>query len=335
MPEVSVVIPTRDRSRLLALTLRSVLWQREVDLEVVVVDDGSSDDTGDLVTGLADPRIRLVRHDTAQGVSAARNRGIAQARGEWVAFLDDDDLWAPDKLARQLQAAHRSRRTWVYTGAVNVDQHLQVLEGGPPPPPDRVVELLGSYNPVPAGASNVIVRADALASVGPFDTGLRNNEDWDMWIRLARLGPPTWVRRPLVALRVHPGNASRNMDRMLQELDVIADRYRIPVDRAAHYRWAAWSCLRAGRRPAALRYYAHAVRVGDLTSVARAVVTLVHPAVAETRVTRPPPSGSAEQWWIAEARAWLDQLVRLAGFNPSSTDAGRPAGEARSQEPPA
>ena len=105
MPEVSVVIPTRDRSRLLGLTLHSVLWQRGVVVVVVVVDDGSTDDTAQTVAGLADPRVRLVRHDTAQGVSAARNRGITEAHGRWVAFLDDDDLWAPDKLACQLQAA--------------------------------------------------------------------------------------------------------------------------------------------------------------------------------------------------------------------------------------
>ena len=131
-PEVSVVIPTRDRSRLLALTLRSVRWQRGVDLEVLVVDDGSTDDTAEVVAAIADPRIRLVRQPVAQGVSAARNRGIAEAGGTWVAFLDDDDLWAPDKLVRQLQAAHQTGRAWVYTGEVNVDQQLRVIDGVPP-----------------------------------------------------------------------------------------------------------------------------------------------------------------------------------------------------------
>jgi hypothetical protein len=118
------------------------------------------------------------------------------------------------------------------------------------------------------------------------------------------------VCRPLVALRVHPGNASNNMDRMLQELDVIERRHRIPVDRAAHYRWAAWSCLRAGQQQAALRYYVRAARVGDLTSLGRAAVALVHPAVAGTRLARPARPGSAGQAWIAEARDWLDGLRR-------------------------
>jgi glycosyltransferase involved in cell wall biosynthesis len=310
MPEVSVVIPTRDRSRLLALTLHSVCWQRGVDLEVVVVDDGSTDDTAETVAGLADPRIRLVRQPVAQGVSAARNRGIAEAQGRWVAFLDDDDLWAPDKLARQLEAARGTGRAWVYTGAVNVDQHLQVLEGGPPPPPDRVVELLGSYNPVPAGASNVIVHADTLTRAGAFDRGLRRTEDWDLWIRLARLGPPAWVCHPLTAYRMHPAsNAFADASRMLAEAAMLADRYRIPVDRAAQYRRAAWTCLRAGRRHQALGYYLGAVRVGDVRSAARAVAALLHPAPKGSYLRRPlrrRDVGSMR--WTAEAQAWLDQL---------------------------
>jgi glycosyltransferase involved in cell wall biosynthesis len=310
MPEVSVVIPTRDRSRLLGLTLHSVLWQRGVDLEVVVVDDGSTDDTAETVAGLADPRIRLVRHDTAQGVSAARNRGITEAHGRWVAFLDDDDLWAPDKLACQLEAARGTGRAWVYTGAVNVDQDLRVLEGGPPPPPDRVVELLGSYNPVPAGASNVVVHADTLARAGAFDRGLRRSEDWDLWIRLARLGPPAWVCHPLTAYRMHPAsNAFADAGRMLAEAAMLADRYRIPVDRAAQYRRAAWTCLRAGRRRQALGYYLGAVRVGDVRSAARAVAALLHPAPKGSYLRRPlrrRDVGSMR--WTAEAQAWLDQL---------------------------
>jgi glycosyltransferase involved in cell wall biosynthesis len=312
MPEVSVVVPTRDRSRLLALTLRSVLWQRGVDFEVVVVDDGSADDTAEVVAALADPRLRLVRHDSPQGVSAARNRGIAEASGTWVAFLDDDDLWAPDKLARQLQAAHRSGRAWVYTGGVNVDRHLRVLEGGPPPPPDRVVDVLGSYNPVPVGASNVIVHADTLTRAGAFDSRLRRTEDWDMWIRLAQLGPPAWVCHPLTAYRMHPAsNAFADAGQMLAEAAMLADRYRIPVDRAAQYRRAAWTCLRAGRRRDALRYYLGAIRTGDVKSAARAVAALLHPAPKGSYLHRPfRGRDEASRRWIAEAQVWLDQLAR-------------------------
>ncbi|HEX6207479.1 MAG TPA: glycosyltransferase family 2 protein, partial [Actinomycetota bacterium] len=109
-PEISAIVPTHNRAGLLTTTLRTVLWQRDVSLEVVVVDDGSSDATADLVEGLGDPRVRLVRHDAPRGVSTARNRGASEARGDWLAFCDDDDLWAPDKLARQLAAARDGDR---------------------------------------------------------------------------------------------------------------------------------------------------------------------------------------------------------------------------------
>src|SRR5690349_9916448 len=98
MPEVTVVVPTRDRHARLAATLAGVLRQRDVDLEVVVVDEASSPPVG----ASADPRVRVLRHDEPQGVARARNAGLSAAQGAWVAFCDDDDLWGPEKLRRQL-----------------------------------------------------------------------------------------------------------------------------------------------------------------------------------------------------------------------------------------
>src|SRR5262245_25673454 len=116
--QVSVIVPTRNRRELLPTTLRSALGQRGVDLELLIVDDASDDDTAAAAQALGDGRIRVIRLDKPSGVSAARNRGAAAAQGEWLAFLDDDDLWAPDKLARQLDAARESGRDWGYTGGV-------------------------------------------------------------------------------------------------------------------------------------------------------------------------------------------------------------------------
>jgi glycosyltransferase involved in cell wall biosynthesis len=310
MPDVSVVIPTRNRSGLLARTLRSALRQHGVDLEVVVVDDGSTDDTADMLRRFGDPRLHLVQQVSPLGVSASRNAGVAAASGEWVAFLDDDDLWAPDKLALQLQAAKAAGSAWVYAGAVNVDDRLRILEGGPPPPPERMPELLIRYNPVPAGASNVMVRADALARVGAFDPQLRRTEDWDLWIRLTRDGPPAAVRRPLVAYRMHPhSNAFVDTAEILTETAMIERRHRIPVDHAAHYRRAAWISLRAGRRWQAAGYYAQAIRRGDVRSLARAVVGLGYPGVASARRHRRLRRDPEVARWQADARRWLDEIV--------------------------
>jgi glycosyltransferase involved in cell wall biosynthesis len=300
---VSVVIPTRNRCRRLQLTLRSALAQRAVDLEVVVVDDGSEDDTYAAIGRLPDERVRVVRNDPPRGESGARNRGIAEATGAWIAFLDDDDLWAPDKLQRQVEALAETRREWGYAGDVAIDDHLRVLHGSPPPSPGEVMQTLERHNSVPAGASNVITSAALLARVGPFDPGLTRTADWDMWLRLAASGPPAWVPSPLVAICTHPGNMSRDMGLMFRELDVVARRYRIPVDRARHYRWAAWGALQDGQRWQAVRYYLGALAAGDVRSAGRALVALAGGASANPA----PVEGTA---WTAEAQAWVDQLAR-------------------------
>ena len=310
-PEVSVIVPTRNRSQRLAVALRSALEQEGVDLEVVVVDDGSTDDTQELVARIDDPRISYVHRDDPGGVSLARNVGIQQARGRWIAFLDDDDVWAPTKLSRQVAAMVAQGRTWSYAGEVLVDADLRVVAGSPPPPPEEVVRRIERHNSVPAGASNVVVGSDRLAQVGAFDASLTIGEDWDLWIRLARSGPPGWVRSPLVAISQHGTNASRDVEAMLRQLDVIEQRYGIRVDRARHYRWAAWLALLEGRRGRATRYYVRAVGAGDPRSLARATLAAVWPGA----VTRRASSGDADAW-IAEARTWLEDVSIAPSGSP-------------------
>src|SRR6476619_4343306 len=116
MEAVTVVVPTRNRPGLLDLTLTSVLRQRDVDLRVIVVDDASTLNNADVIAGLADSRLQLVRQPVIKGASAARNRGVSQTTTEWVAFCDDDDLWSPDKLRRQLASVVSLRRDWAYAG---------------------------------------------------------------------------------------------------------------------------------------------------------------------------------------------------------------------------
>jgi glycosyltransferase involved in cell wall biosynthesis len=311
---VSVVVPTHDRRRLVLRTLRSILWQREVDFEVIVVDDGSSDGTAEVVAGLGDARVRLVRHDTAQGDAAARNRGVAEAAGEWLAFCDDDDLWAPDKLARQLQAARDTGCSWVYTGEVHVDAGGMVVGGSPPMPPAALVERLAQANVVPGGCSAVLLRREALAGEEPFDgRRYRHFADWDLWIRLARRGPPAWVPAPLVGYRIHPGNASHDVAGMVAELDVLERRHGVRVDRVSFYRYAALLCRRAGRRGGALTWYLRAAlrdRQYLLTGVARDLAGMGAGAV---RVAwRPAPGRSdhgPDRQWRAAGTAWLRELA--------------------------
>lgn len=274
-------------------------------MEVLVVDDASSDGTGAMIAALADPRIRVVRNATSLGESGARNRGVDEAAADWIAFLDDDDVWAPDKLVLQLDGLRETGREWAYGGDVIVDLDLNVLYGSPPPSPELVAKSLVRYNSIPSGASNVIVSAELLARVGPFDPTLRRTPDWDMWLRLLRVGLPAVVPRPLVANCVHRGNVSRDMSVLFRELDVITARHRIPVDRAKHYRWAAWSSRMDGRRADAVRYYAHAVMAGDVSSIGRALATLM-PSRSWSSPSRTPNQSGLLDEWTDQARAWLE-----------------------------
>jgi glycosyltransferase involved in cell wall biosynthesis len=305
MPDVSVVIPTHNRRRLLGQAVRSALGQVGVEVEVVVVDDGSSDGTADAVASLGDGRVRVIHHRRPLGVAAARNAGAGAARGAWVALLDDDDLWAPDKLKRQLEAASAAEAGWVYAGVVEIDAEGRLLGGGAPPSPEDLLAGLRRRNLMPAGSSNVAVRSDLLSASGGFDPRLRHLADWDLWLRLAALGPPACVPAPLVAYRLHHGQATLDTTGMLAEASALEARHG--ADRTAILRWAAWSHLRTGRRRAALRAYAGAVLAGDVASLARAAVALLHPRPSTVR--RPSQPSGTEAAWIAAGQRWLEESL--------------------------
>ena len=167
--DVTVVIPTHNRLHLLPGAISSVLGQQDVSVQVVVVNDGSTDGTKPWLDRLAaqDCRIKVVHHDRPLRMSSARNAGIAHATARWVAFCDDDDLWAPDKLAAQLSALTAESARWGCTGGVLVDEDLRILghhrvRGG------NVLPDLTSRNVIPSGGSSVIAEARLLRDVGGF-----------------------------------------------------------------------------------------------------------------------------------------------------------------------
>ncbi len=329
MGTVTVVIPTRDRVALLDLTLTSVVRQRNVELSVMVVDDGLIEDVGTVVAGTGDVRVRCVRHETPQGVSTCRNRGWVEATTEWVAFCDDDDVWSPDKLHRQVAAAEESRRDWAYAGCVCVNHELRVQMGEPPLEPDAMVAALPRYNAMPAGASNVVVRRAVLEQVGGFDPSLTHVPDWDLWLRLARHGKPASVREPSVAYRLHGGNASFRTGEMLAELGQFERRYHLRADRARFHRHLAYLCMRSGRHSEALAHFTRAyIRVQDgytRLDVAHDLRLIREQAIEGLRrrlVRRQPaaprsavPTTSA---WRAQAQTWIDDLLREAAAPESA-----------------
>jgi glycosyltransferase involved in cell wall biosynthesis len=318
MPEVSVVIPTHNRSALLPLTLYSALYQRDADLEVVVVDDGSDDDTPELLRHVDDPRVRVLRHDAARGVSAARNHGIEEARGRWVAFLDDDDLWAPPKLSLQLEALRETERRWAYAGTVEISKDNRVFDGRPPFTPDEVMREVTMRNMVHAGSSNVIVDREWLPRPA-FDRSLHHSPDWDLWIRLARMGPPACVVRPLIAYRLHPGNESLDMDGMFAEVDEMERRYGGRVDRVQFYRYLGTLSQQTGWNREALRFYGRAAQIGGgryrrterLLDIWEVLSEALRARAARIGVRLPSLRwvGDPHREWKHEAQAWVTELV--------------------------
>jgi glycosyltransferase involved in cell wall biosynthesis len=325
MEAVTVVIPTRNRPDLLALTLTSVLRQRDVDLRVIVVDDASTMDIDRARSAFADPRLAILRQPVTRGVSAARNRGVLETTTEWVAFCDDDDLWSPDKLRHQLAAVQSLRRDWGYAGCVMVNTQLEIQGGAAPLPPEAMVAALRQYNAVPAGASNVIVRLDVLERIGAFDEHLTHVPDWDLWLRLADHGVPACVDEPLVAYRMHAGNASFRTAEMLAELYEMEGRHDLTKTRTRFHRHLAYLCLRSGRRREALTHFLRAlVNVRDGYSrvdvAADARLLREHAAeIVRRRLGQPASRWAARRLraarerdpnaaWKAQAQAWLRGL---------------------------
>ena len=209
---VTTVIPAYQAARFIARALESAIAQNIPDHEIVVVDDGSTDGTRDVVRRYADHGVRLVGHRTSRGVSAARNTGIEAAQGEFVAFLDADDEWLPTKLARQLEfITNNPRMTFVSCRADLLDEAGNnggdIYRGAPPPSgPEGWRALL--LQPCVA-TPTVLARRSALNAVGGFNPWLPVAEDQDMWIRLALMGEVGYVPETLVLVYSTPNSLSK------------------------------------------------------------------------------------------------------------------------------
>jgi glycosyltransferase involved in cell wall biosynthesis len=184
--------------------VRSVLGQSLTDLEILVVDDASTPEVGSALAAVDDGRLRVLRHGERRGACAARNTGIAAARGTYVALLDDDDEWLPNKLALQAErfAAGPADLGLVYCGVEVVSEASGAIERRdlPTGAPVGYADLLRSTF---FGASAALVRRDCFAAVGGFDDALAGAQDRDMWLRLARRFRFDYVPDALVRWYIH------------------------------------------------------------------------------------------------------------------------------------
>jgi glycosyltransferase involved in cell wall biosynthesis len=301
-PRVSVVVAAHNEAGWLGETIASVRGQRFEDWELIVVDDGSTDGTADVVAQHAsDPRVRCLRQ-ARQERAAARNRGIAASRGCFVAFLDADDLWLPDKLGRQVAALDGDPAAGLcYTVARFIDAHGRLLWLRKPPHAieGRIFPRLVRANHFIL--SSVLVRRSCLDEVGPFDTSLAvlGCEDWDLWLRLARRHPVVAVAHELTLYRQHVGNTRREQ-LMASALVVLDKLYADPqavrqarISRSAARSYLYWYNAGAAareRRSAAVPLIVRALHESPLSALSRpamgALASLLLPAAAARTLTR-------------------------------------------------
>ncbi len=224
MPQVSVIIPAYNAAETIVRTIESVLRQTYEDFEIVVINDGSTDDTAACVEAVRDPRIRLLSFSNG-GLPTARNRGITAARGQYLAFLDSDDLWRKTKLESHV-ALFQSRADVgvVYSWTCTIDsedrvlgqQHCVSWEG------DIYRHLLQAF--FVGNASNAIIRREVVDSVGRFDTGLICGEDWDFLVRAASRYLWAVVPAFLVFYRWRDGSMSSDANLMRVGLTKVVDQ---------------------------------------------------------------------------------------------------------------
>ena len=286
-----MVIPTRNRWPLAERAVRSAVGQLNIEVEVLVVDDGS--DTRSPAS-LASDQVEVVRLRPS-GVAAARNAGIERSTARWVSFLDDDDLWAPQRLRRMVDEAKKRDAEFVYSSALMVDPELNPLMLDPAPPSQQLPDLLRIGNAIPGGGSGAVVSAASIGRSGWFDEAFSYLADWELWWRLSQDNRCAAVPEPLMAYVVHGGGVERHGQAVFEDVRRLIRKHPdIAVDRRAYERHLGDLLYLGGRRWSAAQTYlsamapAHGLRA-----------LLGHRAATRLRLQRPPPALPA--WLLVQS----------------------------------
>lgn len=284
-PEVSVVLPAFNRAESLGTAMDSVLAQADVRLELIVVDDGSTDATAAVAEAHPDPRVWVLRLGENRGAAAARNAGIAAAHAPWVAFQDSDDLWLPGKLAAQLARCGPKDVVAVYC-AMRIDDPEGVSRRGSRIVPGPEVRLReGAILPALlrdsfVSTQTLMVRRDVLDRLGGFDAAMPALQDWELMLRVAAQGRVAFVPEQLVVQRFSANSLTRVRARRAEA------RARILARHAGLFA--------ADPRALALQHYRLA---GDARALGRP---------AEARAALAAAIRAAPGWWRPHAmRLWL------------------------------
>lgn len=266
-PRVSVIIPTYNRPDMAARSARCALAQEGVDVEVIVIDDCSPDVDEATVRAQLPEQAHLHRMRENGGVSRARNTGLEIATGEWVTFLDDDDVISTTKVASQVDACRRADKRWAISAVCVVDESLTPIRVDELPPINNAKRQLLSEYVLPAVMSNVLVSAELAHDIGPLDARFFHNADWDYCTRLALRGDPVAVHSPDVGYVLHSRNVSGIPTGKYEDMELFESKFA--TERAAagapssiphSLRWIGMTSGRFGQRDAARKAYLEAYR---------------------------------------------------------------------------
>jgi glycosyltransferase involved in cell wall biosynthesis len=265
---VSVIIPAYNAAAYVNDAIRSALQQTWLDREVLVIDDGSSDATPAVVRGFGD-QVRYIRQENA-GVAAARNRGIGEARGQFIAVLDADDVWLPEKLELQVAELTRDSAIVAVGCGAQLTTHDLKVTATTTPSPASFEDLLLLRGNGGLGGSAPVMRTDVVRSIGGYDTALSTSADLDLAVRLMAAGRTHTLRAPLFLYRQHGTNMHGSVSLMERDMERLLRKARDSGSPAAArlYRRAmarlhevlAASYWEVGNRSAAARCLATAFR---------------------------------------------------------------------------
>lgn len=224
-PLVSVIIPTYNRAHLISQSIESVLNQTFKDYEIIVVNDGSTDNTKELLSTRYGEKILYIGKKKNKGLSAARNTGIEASRGKYIAILDDDDEWLPHKLEMQIDLMHKNQSLGlVYCGYYEVNRYSEVIREIKATRRGYVFSnLLCGNCIVPASAA--LVKREVFFKTGYFDENLSSCEDWDMWLRVSQSYEVDFVDQPLVKYKIHDYNMHKNLLIMEKSTFSVLNKY--------------------------------------------------------------------------------------------------------------
>jgi glycosyltransferase involved in cell wall biosynthesis len=223
-PAISVIIPAFNQAVFISEAIHSVLEQTYPYFELIVVDDGSTDETPQVLAQIQDPRMRVVRQPNA-GLSAARNTGLRESAAPLVTFLDADDYFLPDKLEVLSNYLNEHPEIGLVVGRVRyINQYGNLIYESSKTSTKLVLPELLFENPI--CVSGILLRRKWLERIGIFDESLRACEDWDLWIRLAYAGCRfAWVENIVIAYRYHQGQMTRESERMRKAMLSMLDKF--------------------------------------------------------------------------------------------------------------